>query len=140
MLAKMKRAVITLAVALALLGCAKKDSHGFALPALRNAITKKEAIKLKNFTTFSWDRVHFFAPYAAPDVIKKEVGKDIPFPQSSSEGYCLVVFLAGGTVVASFEVRRSDADFSMLYRPGGYLPEEAMFTVEQTSDGWYKLT
>jgi len=135
----MKITELTVAVALALAACAKNDSHGFATSALRNAIAKKEVIDLKKFTRFSWDRVHFFAPYTTPDFIKKEVGKDIPFPQSSSEGYCLVVFTAGSSVVASFEVGRSDADFSMLYRPGGYRPEEAMFTVAQTSDGWNKL-
>ncbi len=139
MLAKMKITVLILAVGLALIGCAKSDSHSFAIPALRDAIARKEVIELKKFTAFSWDRVHFFAPYTPPDVIKKEVGKDVPFPHSSSEGYCLVVFMAGSTVVVSFEVGRSDADFSMLYRPGGYRPEEAMFTVEQAPYGWKKL-
>jgi hypothetical protein len=139
MLAKMKIIVLTLAAGLALTGCAKSDSHDLAIPALRDAIAKKEVIELKKFTAFSWDRVHFFEPYTAPDVIKKEVGQDVPFPRSSNEGYCLVVFMAGSNVVVSVEVGRNDADFSMLYRPGGYSPEEAKFTVEQTTDGWKKL-
>ena len=135
----MKIAAFTLAVAFAFVGCAKNDSNGLAVSALRNAIAKQEVIELKNFTMFSWDTVHFFAPYTPPDVIKKEVGKEIPFPHSSSEGYCLVVFMAGSTVAASFEVGRSDADFSMLYRPGGYRQEETKFTVERSSVGWKKL-
>ena len=138
-LTKMKIAILTIAAVLALTGCAKNDLHGFAIPALKDAIAKKEIIELKKFTAFSWDKVHFFAPYAPPDVIKKEVGQDVPFPRSDSEGYCLVVFMTGNTVVVSVEVGRNDADFSMLHRPGGYSPEEAKFTVEQSADGGKKL-
>src|SRR5438552_106516 len=121
----MKIAVLTLAAILALTGCAKSNLQGFAIPALKDAIAKTEVIELKKFTAFPWDRVHFFATYTPPDVIRKEVGQDVPFPHSSNEGYCLVVFMASSTVVASVEVRRSDADFSTLFRPGGYSPEEA---------------
>jgi hypothetical protein len=135
----MKVVATALAVASALVGCAEKDLRGFAVSDLRKAIATQEVIELKNFTAFSWDRVHFFAPYTAPNIIKKEVGKEIPFPHSSSEGYCLVVFMAGSTVAGSFEVGRSDADFSTLFRPGGYRREETKFTVEKNSDGWKKL-
>lgn len=135
----MKIAATALAVAFALVGCAKKDSRGLAVSDLRQAIATQEVIELKNFTAFSWDRVHFFAPYTPPDIIKKEVGKEIPFPHSDSEGYCLVVFMAGSTVAGSFEVGRNDADFSTLFRPGGYRQEETKFTVERSSDGWKKL-
>jgi hypothetical protein len=47
--------------------------------------------------------------------------------------------MASNSVTASFEIRRSDADFSTLYRSGGYRPEEAIFTIEEGSDGWKKL-
>ena len=135
----MKIAAITLVVAFVLIGCAKNDSRGFPVSDLRSAIATQDVLELTNFTTFSWDTVHFFAPYTPPDAIKKEVGKEIPFPQSSSEGYCLVVFMAGSNVARSFEVRRSDADFALLYRPGGYRHGEAKFTVVTGTDGWRKL-
>jgi hypothetical protein len=134
----MKMATIIAAV-FAIIGCAKTDSSGFAVSDLRSAIATQEVIELKNFTAFSWDRVHFFPPYTTQDIIKKQVGKKIPFPNSSSEGYCLVVFMAGITAAESFEVARSDADFSKLFRPGGYGQEETRFTVERSADGWKKL-
>src|SRR4051794_37131979 len=91
------------ALVLALTGCAKDKSHGLATLALRDAIAKNEVIELKKFTAFPWERVHFFAPYTPPTVIKSEVGTEIPFPHSDNEGYCLIVFLAGRAIVASFE-------------------------------------
>jgi len=135
----MNVATYVVALVLALTGCAKDKSHGLATVALRDAIAKNEVIELKKFTPFPWERVHFFAPYTPPAVIKTEVGTEIPFPHSSNEGYCLIVFLSGGAIVASFEVRRGDADFSELHRRSGYGPEEAIFTVKQTPDGWKRL-
>ena len=135
----MKTAATSLAVAFILVGCVKNDSRGFPVSDLRNAIAAQEVIELTNFTKFSWDTVHFFAPYTPPDAIKREVGKEIPFPHSNSEGYCLVVFMAGSTVARSFEVKRSDADFSLLYRPGDYRQGETKFTVVRSTDGWKKL-
>jgi len=135
----MKIAAISLAVASVLFGCAKNDSRGLSVFELRSAIATQEVIELTNFTTLSWDTVHFFAPYTPPDAIKREVGKEIPFPHSNSEGYCLVVFMAGSTVARSFEVKRSDADFSLLYRPGDYRQGETKFTVVRSTDGWKKL-
>jgi hypothetical protein len=61
------------AILLALNGCTKDDSHGFSVSALRNAIAKNEVIELKKFTSFSWDRVHIFGPYAPPDTDKRTV-------------------------------------------------------------------
>ena len=42
-------------------------------------------------------------------------------------------------VVRSFEVGRREADFASLHRTNGYSPQEAVFIVRETEDGWKKL-
>lgn len=120
---------------LALTGC----SSGFDLPALRSAVARSELVELSKFTPFAWDRAHVFGPYALPDVIKEEVGKDVSFPHWSSGAHCLLVFLADGAVVESLEILRKDADFSHLHQSGGYSPKDAIFAVKQSTDGWKNL-
>jgi hypothetical protein len=112
---------------------------GFATARLREAVARDEVIELKKFTAFEWDKVHIFAPYAPPEQIKSDVGQEVRFPHSRSEGHCLLVFLAGSSVIRSIEIQRNHADFSELHRAGGYRPEEAVFVVKRTPDGWRKL-
>lgn len=124
------KALIGLIMMLAVSGCARLSDRGFERAKLSSDAESSRVIRLADYTPFAWDRAHIFAPYTPPEVIKTEIGKSVPFPHGSSESHCLLVFLYRGSVAAALEVERQPADFSELYRKGGYPPDEAVFTVE----------
>jgi hypothetical protein len=138
-LGSMKTLAYIIAIVFAFTGCAGDMARGFRTPDLREAIARNDTIVLSKFTDFAWDKVYIFAPYTPEDIIKSEIGESIPFPHSEDEGHCLLAFSEKGKVVAWLEVQRSDADFADLHRVGGYSPQEAVFLVKKTADGWKKL-
>jgi hypothetical protein len=136
----MKIAVSLLTAALILCGCTRFSDHGFDRTKLAADADKGAPIRLADYTSFDWDRVHIFAPYTPAEVIKEEVGSSVPFPHGDSEGYCLLVFLSQGKIAAAFEAERKPADFAELFRKGGYSREDASFIIAtRASDGWRSL-
>lgn len=136
----MKSAAILLFAVLVLCSCVRLSDRGFDRAKFAEDAHKDAAIRLADYTSFDWDRVHIFAPYTPADLIRDEVGSRVPFPHSNSEDHCLVVFMSGRRIAAAFEVDRKPADFAQLFRKTGYSREEADFTVEvRASDHWRYL-
>ena len=108
----------------------KLSDEGFNRPELIADANKGVALRLADYTSFTWDRVYIFGPHTPDDVVTKEVGRSVPFSHVNSERHCLLVFLNHGEIAAAFELETKPADFSKLYRKGGYSRSEAVFTFE----------
>lgn len=136
MLPKLKSRVFLVALTLTATGCARLSEAGFDRPKLAADVAAGSTIRLSDYTSFAWDRVHVFAPYTPDNVIAEETRTGVAFPHRDSEGHCLLVFRFQGNPIVTFEVERKSADFAEVFRQGGYTREEAVFAVEtRGSDG-----
>jgi hypothetical protein len=113
-------------------GCTwvKLSEEGFNRVLLTADAKKGVALRMADYTSFSWDHIRVFGPGTANDTVTKDVGRAIPFPHSRTGGFCLLVFTLHGEIQAAFELETKVADFSKLYRKAGYTPVEAVFTFE----------
>lgn len=138
----MKTVGFLLMAVLILVGCTRRSDNRFDRAKFATETSKNGAIiRLADYSTFDWDRVHIFGPYTPAEVIKEEVGESVPFPHGDSEGHCLLVFLSRGKVAAAFEVERNAGDFAELFHKGGYSREEAAFVIKtRQSDSWRYLS
>ena len=138
----MKTVGFLLIAALILFGCTRLSDNGFDRAKFATETGKNGAtIRLADYSTFDWDRVHIFGPFTPAKVIKEEVGESVPFPHGDSDGHCLLVFLSRGKVAAAFEVERNAGDFAELFHKGGYSRDEAVFVIKiRQSDSWRYLS
>jgi hypothetical protein len=129
----MKNILLALCLGLAMCGCVRLSEQGFDRTRYAADVGRNAMIRLSDYTSFDWTRVHVFAPYTPASVIRDEVGRRVPFPHGSSESHCLLVFMSGDKISAAFEIERSQADFSRLFRKAGYSRDEAVFAIEVRS-------
>jgi len=113
-------------------GCTwtKLSEEGFNRGEFTADARKGVSLRLADYTSFTWDHVSIFGPNTPDDTVTKEVGRSVPFPHAGSGNHCLLVFVSHGEIAAAFELEKSLADFSHLFRLGGYTPAEAIFTFE----------
>jgi len=113
-------------------GCTwtKLSEEGFNRREFTADAQRGVALRLADYTSFTWDHVHIFGPHTPRDTVTKEVGWSVPFPHVDSGNHCLLVFVSHEKIAAAFEVEMKVADFSHLFRRRGYVPPEAIFTFE----------
>lgn len=134
------RLSLFLIASLLFFGCGRHSPTGFDQAKLQDKRHKGAIVRIADHTAFAWDRFHVFPPYAPSSIIRKEVGREVPFPNRNSENHCLLVFLKGDRIEAAFEQPRTPIDFAGLYRRNGYPPQEATFVVNtRPSDDWHYL-
>ena len=128
----MKLAFVILAFASAFSACTRLElsDRGFDRSKFSEDTKKGAVVRLSDYPVFDWDRLHFFGPYTPEKIVVEEVGRSVPFPHVDSEEHCLLVFLFEGKIASAFEIERTPADFSRLFKRGGYSRSEAVFSAE----------
>ena len=106
---------------------------------LTAAIEKKRetdarvTLRLKDLTTFEWDRFYAFAPYTQPDYICQTLGfnwDNVKESSISNQDYdFLLVFVKDGKVVHFHDHPREHGTFYDVVGQTGYTPDEAVFEV-----------
>jgi hypothetical protein len=112
--------------------------------------TKGKTFRLKEATSFDWDKFYVFAPYTTPEDIQRSLGfnwsQSNCFGLSSRDDINLLVFVKDGKVVQFLEYPRGDVDFaeftvsfeprlSKEKRPDYFSPATAVFYVDKFVDG-----
>ncbi|MCB9879432.1 MAG: hypothetical protein H6835_17700 [Planctomycetes bacterium] len=97
---------------------------------LRAAVKKHEGaeVRMDQLAGFDWDAMYVATPYQSPEDVDRAIGiawgGAARSQQQNFDEYQLLVFVAGGKVVASYDVGRT------LIAPGRLLPrDEAVFVV-----------
>lgn len=100
----------------------------------QQAASPSVIVRLKDLTTFEWDRFYAFGPYTQPEYINEALGFSWYHAHQSSidvQDYDnLLVFVKDGKVVHYHDHPRTHGDFIDVARRAGYTPEEAVFEVK----------
>lgn len=97
-----------------------------------------ETVRLGELSPFRWERLYVFAPGTAPQTIVDSLGR--PWPLAERTGIAvldtanLLVFTAGGEVIAATMHPKRYGDFAPALTGRGYAPDEAVFRVERTAE------
>ena len=145
----MKR-LLALALALVVTGCAPEKAPGTLQGRLADSIQavgeQKQPLRMADATPFAWERLYVFAPYTPAEEIQRELGFAWPEARRTGieerDGVTLLVFVKDRRVVKHLAFPRNLGDFSMIRKPGGFTPEEAVFAIapEGKDPTWWVLT
>jgi hypothetical protein len=129
--------VISVVALVCLNGCsrrvtAQRDLDKKLIAAIeegRNA-ERPVIVRLRDLTTFDWERFYVFGPYTPPEDVRNALGIDWD-PDSTiafQDWDDLLVFVKGGKVVHYHDHPLNHGDFYGIKRTG-YTPDEAVFEV-----------
>lgn len=97
-----------------------------------------ETVRLGDLSPFRWERLYVFAPHTAAETVVDSLGR--PWPLAARTGIAvldtanLLVFTAGGEVIAATMHPKRYGDFEPALTGRSYTPDEAVFRVERTAE------
>ena len=117
---------------------ARGESVGRLVVERLSARDAPEILRLGDLPPFRWERLYLFAPYTPAQVVTDSLGFAWPGAAASRiaqlDTATLMVFTAGGTVIAATMHPRKYGDFAPDLLNRGYTPAEATFRVERTAE------
>lgn len=122
---------------------AQKDLDEKLIAAIERGPAGEEpvTVRVKDLTTFEWDRLYVFVPYNMRKEDLRETLGMVPHTSIFSNDWDdLLVFVKGGKVVHYHDHPRKHGDFEGLRGRAGYSPDEAVFEVDFDKPlGWLVL-
>lgn len=99
---------------------------------------------MSDLTDFRWEELYVFEPYTSREHIEKILGLPYPAAEDSgmsySDAFCLLVFTHDQRVIRSIDYARRDGDFCSLSEAGKINREAAVFSVAQSTEGFWIVT
>jgi hypothetical protein len=105
------------------------------------AAEEQVTVRMKDLTTFEWDKFYVFVPYNMREEDLREILGMVPQSSIISNDWDdLLVFVKSGKVVHYHDHPRKHGDFDGLSGRNGYSPDEAVFEVSfDKAPGWLVL-
>ncbi len=132
----MHRSVLIIFFAAGFLACGPASSVSTQLQEVVDQASTPEVVRIADLTGFPWESLVIFGPYTTQGTAEAVLG--FPWPEferfglASADGFSVLVFVQGDSVVAAEKHARCKPDFAHEALAKPFRLEEAVFTIDSS--------